>query len=112
MAPVKKPPHQRGPTFLRQWREHRGLNQEEAADRLEIDRTTLSKIERAVLPYNQDFLERAAVIYGCDVADILEIDPLKPEPPRLVYARAMSRATPEQRAAIENFIEFTLRRAG
>jgi transcriptional regulator with XRE-family HTH domain len=110
MAPVKKPLHSRSPTFLREWREFRDLSQEEVADRLEIDRTTLSKIERRLLPYNQDFLERAALVYGCEPADILNTNPMKPAPPRLVF-EALKSATPDQRQQITRFIEFTLSKA-
>ena len=77
----------RRPTFLRQWRQFRDLNQADAADRLDIKQGTLSKIERGDIPYNQDFLERAALAYGCDVEDLLSVDPLKPDPPKLVYSR-------------------------
>ncbi len=87
MAPVKKPEHSRAPTFMKQWRKHRRLTQEQAADRVGVDYTTVGRIEKGELPYNQDFLERLAFAYGCDVTDLLSIDPLKPDPPRLVYDR-------------------------
>lgn len=83
----------RQPTFIRAWRQHRELTQVEAAERIDIKQSTLSKIERGDLPYNQDFLERAALAYGCDVSDLLEIDPLKPLPPKLVWNRL--RAAPK-----------------
>lgn len=44
-------------------------------------------VRLAVSTYNQDFLERIALVYGCEPSDILNIDPLKPDPPRLVYDR-------------------------
>jgi len=87
MPPRKKPHHDRAPTFLRAWRKHRKLSRDEAADRIEIDGTTLGRIERGDVPYNQDFLERIALVYGCDPSDLLNIDPLRPDPPRLVYNR-------------------------
>lgn len=87
MAPVKKPLHKRAPHFLKKWREFRELTQDEAADRAEIDRSSLSKIERGEVPYNQDLLERLALAYGCDTTDLLTVDPLKPDGPRLVYDR-------------------------
>lgn len=90
MAPVKKPEHHRRVTYLREWRKYRKLSQETLADRLEIDRTTLSRIERGELPYNQDFLERAAVALGCEPEDIISRDPLRPDPPRLVYDALMT----------------------
>jgi transcriptional regulator with XRE-family HTH domain len=87
MAPVKKPPHKRARHYLREWREFCELTQDQAADRANLDRSSLSKIERGEVPYNQDLLERLALAYGCDPSDLLDINPLKPDPPRLVYNR-------------------------
>lgn len=88
MARIKKPTPERHPTFLREWREFRGLTMEEAADRIGIDRTTLGRIEARKLPYNQDFLEKAELAYGVDLSDLLVTNPFKPvqpEPPKLIW---------------------------
>jgi transcriptional regulator with XRE-family HTH domain len=87
MAPVKKPIHRRQAHHLRQWRIFRELTQDVAADRVGVDRSTLAKIELGQVPYNQDILERLAFAYGCEVSDLLTMDPLKPNAPRLVYDR-------------------------
>ena len=90
MPPVKRAPHTRSPTFLREWREYRDLSQQEAAERIEVDYTTLGRIERGVLPYNQDFMERAALAYGCEPFELLSLNPLnppKPKPPELIWDR-------------------------
>jgi len=100
MPSRKKPAHNRAPTFLRQWRKYRDLTLQRAADRLDIDYTTLGRIERGEVPYNQDLLERVAFAYACEVSDLLDIDPLKPDPPKLVYSR-LRHAPPEiQRQAL------------
>ena len=91
----------RGHTFLREWRKYKKLSQEEAADRLETTQGTLSKIERRELPYNQDFLEKAAMAYGCDPEDLLSINPLKPDAPRLVYERLRHASPVMQKRALE-----------
>lgn len=75
MAPVKKPPHKRAKHFLKQWREFRHISQEEAADRVGMSRSNLSKIESGEVPYNQDLIERLAEAYGCELADLLTRDP-------------------------------------
>lgn len=77
MAPVSKP-RPRYRTFLRQWREFRGLTQEAAASRIGNDRTTLSKIERGLVPYDQALLEAAADAYRCEPADLIMRDPNSP----------------------------------
>lgn len=91
------PPAQRKPTFLRAWRKHRGMTQDRAAEYIEIDRTTLGRIERGVLPFNQDQLEGLADLYNCTTADLLRTDPTKlPEPDFVDLYRA---ATPDIRKA-------------
>lgn len=77
MPAVPKPRPKRA-TFLRHWRKHRILTQEAAADRIGIDRTVLSKIERGIVPYDQALLERAADAYRCEPADLLMRDPDSP----------------------------------
>lgn len=76
--PAVPKPRPKYVTFLRHWRKHRDLTQEVAASRIGIDRTTLSKIERAEVPYDQALLERAADAYSCDPADLLMRDPKSP----------------------------------
>lgn len=78
MAPVAKPRPTLSRTFLKEWREHRGLTQEMAAERLNVSRTLLSKIENAKSPYTQGFMEAAALAYNCDVADLIMRDPKSP----------------------------------
>lgn len=62
-------------TFLRQWREHRNLTQDQAADRMGIDRSLLSKVENGKAQYNQAFLEAAAMAYSCEPSDLLIRNP-------------------------------------
>lgn len=71
MAPVKKdyPPLQK--TFFAEWRESHGLTQEEAADKINISRSTLSKIETGDSIYTQRTLEEAARAYKCQPSDLL-----------------------------------------
>jgi transcriptional regulator with XRE-family HTH domain len=75
MAPVKKQLGPLGPTFLKEWREHVGLDQETAASRLNVSRTLLSKIEGQKSPYTQRLLEAAAGVYGCSPADLISRPP-------------------------------------
>jgi len=77
MPPIAKPPRQRQRTFLREWRQKRGLKQYEAAERLEIEPSTLSRLENGQSPYDQDILERIALIYGCESSDLISINPLE-----------------------------------
>jgi transcriptional regulator with XRE-family HTH domain len=85
---------------LREWREYRDLSLEEAADRMEVHYSTLSRVELNKSPYNQDFLERIAHAYGCEPIDLLTLNPLAPDPPRLVYNRLKSASPEIQRQAM------------
>ncbi len=111
MARQKKPTHHREKTYLKEWRKFRGLSQEAMAERVEIDRTTYNRIERGVLPYNQDTLERMAHAIGCDAADLLAVNPLETDPPRLVWNR-LRKAHPDIQNQAFDVLEALLKRAG
>lgn len=53
-------------TYLRQWREHAlpELSLNAVAAKFNMSEAQLSRIERGISPYTQDFLELAAQIYG------------------------------------------------
>lgn len=65
--------------FIREWRKHRGLTQEQLAERIGISRPQLSKVEKGARKYDQAFLEAAAEELRCDVADLLVRNPMSPE---------------------------------
>jgi transcriptional regulator with XRE-family HTH domain len=86
--PRKARPHPkpaRRPTFIRAWRNHRGLTLAQLADRLsvelelEISEGQLSRIERAEAPYSQDILEALAHALRCEPADLIMRDPTQPD---------------------------------
>ncbi|NBW22724.1 MAG: XRE family transcriptional regulator [Caulobacteraceae bacterium] len=66
---------QRRPIFLREWRKHRGYTVEQLADRLHIHKGQLSKIERGLRPYTQDFLEAASECLQTDPASLIMRNP-------------------------------------
>jgi transcriptional regulator with XRE-family HTH domain len=97
-----------GRHYFKEWREFRGLDQEEAAQRLGISRTQLSKIENQKSPYSQHLLERAAEVYDCTVGDLVMPDPLSQELPRSIVdsLKKASAATREQiRAVVETLLK-------
>lgn len=77
MPPVKKPQRQRLRHFIKEWRDYRGLTQEQVADRIGVSPTTFGRIEGNKIPYNQDFLELAADALRCEPWDLLHRDPGK-----------------------------------
>lgn len=73
-----------------------------------MDYTTIGKIERGILPYNQDFLERAALAYGCEPHELLALNPLAPKPPTLIWDRLRDYPEHVQRQAaaiVEAFLK-------
>lgn len=108
MPPRKKTTRERQKTFFKEWRDFRGRKQNEVAELLGVEPSTLSRLERGLSPYDQDVLEKLSLIYLCDPEDLLSIDPLKPDPPRLIYAK-LKTATPEKQKLALNLIEAILK---
>jgi transcriptional regulator with XRE-family HTH domain len=83
--PKKVTPHPKRPqfrrTFIRQWREHRGLTLEQLAERVGTSigtgftHASLSRIERGLQPYSQPILEAVAHALQTDAASLLMRDP-------------------------------------
>jgi transcriptional regulator with XRE-family HTH domain len=66
-------------TFIRQWRQHRGLTLAQVADRINSTHASLSRIERGVQPYSQPLLEAIADALQTDPASLLMRNPEDPE---------------------------------
>ena len=97
-----------GRHYFKECRERAGLEQEEAAQRIGISRTHLSKIENQITPYSQYILEAAVKVYGCTVGDLIMPDPLGQEVPRSIAdsLKKASAATREQiRAVVETLLK-------
>ena len=71
MAPVKKELADLGRTYIAEWREARGLTQEQLAERISMSRSTLSKMETSDSPYTQRSLEAIAVALRCKPHELL-----------------------------------------
>jgi transcriptional regulator with XRE-family HTH domain len=106
---LKKPSFRR--TFLKEWREHRGYTQEQAAEMIGMDRSNLSRIERAEIPYSQALLEAAAEAYSCEPADLLIRNPLLPDAPWSVYD-TLRKADPATQTAIGRAVSGFLGKTG
>lgn len=70
---------QRPRHFIREWRKHRGLNQEQLAARIESTQPTISRVESGVMPYDQGLLEALADALSCEPCDLLMRDPTQDE---------------------------------
>jgi transcriptional regulator with XRE-family HTH domain len=70
-----RPKRARRRTFIRQWREYRGLTQDDLAARLETSKASISRIESGLQAYTQDILEACADALRTDPASLLMRDP-------------------------------------
>lgn len=75
MPKVRKPKPILGPTFLKAWRNYRGMTQEQVAEALDISRALVSKIENGKSPYSQAQIEAMARLYRASPGDLLDRDP-------------------------------------
>ena len=61
--------------FIKEWRKHRGLTQEQLAERIGVAVSTISQIETMKQGYSQPTLEALADALQCEPADLLMRDP-------------------------------------
>ena len=97
----------RQPHYIRQWRKHRGLTQEQLAERIGISKSYVTKIETFKRRYDQPFLEAAAEALRCEPADLIMRDPTDPDG---IWSVWDTLAPVERRQVVE--IAKTLRRTG
>ena len=71
MGKVKSNLKRRRPTFIREWRQYRGLTLERLAARVGVTAGALSQLERGLTNYTQPMLEALADALGCEPADLL-----------------------------------------
>jgi len=64
--------------FLKEWREHRGMTQQQLADATGRTKGYISNIERGENRYNEDLLEELAAALECESWELLGKDPSKP----------------------------------
>jgi len=71
--------------YLKQWRKHRELTQDQVVDRLEMfddpllpgTAASLSRLENGKQPYGERILEALAEIYQCEPDHLIGRDPTK-----------------------------------
>src|SRR4051812_46515286 len=73
-------PKERRALFIKEWRKFRGdISQEELAGRIDMSAGNLSLLERGLINYTQDTLERLADALDCTTVDLLTRDPSESE---------------------------------
>ena len=61
--------------YIKQWRKHRGLTQEQLAARAEVTPGTISQLEKGRINYTQPTLEAIADAMQISPGDLLNVDP-------------------------------------
>lgn len=107
MMSKKSPPAH----FIKAWRNFRNLTQEQLAERLEIDRTTVSKIENGKQEYSQHFLEACAHALMCEPADLIMRDPSRPGAVWSIWDAIPDSEKPRALALLSTFADLS-RKAG
>lgn len=87
-------------TFIRRWRLHRGMSLDQLSAAAGIDKSNLSKLERGLLPYNQETLERLASALRTDPASLL----VRPAGDAASVWEMWDHASPDERRQIESVI--------
>lgn len=64
--------------YIKAWRKHRGLNQEQLAERIGVTQSFVSKIESGKQSPDLAFLEAASEALRCDIPDLIMRDPTAP----------------------------------
>lgn len=106
MPPRRKPTRTRSRHFITEWRDYLKLTQDEAADRIGVSQSKLSRVERGLTPYDQDFLEEAARAYGISPAHLIACNPLTPESTWSIDLQLL-KANEKQKKQITDFVRFT-----
>ena len=75
MPKAKPASKQFRPTFIREWRRHRGMTLEELAAKIDMVPSGLSMLERGQRGYTQETLEKTAHALQTDVAALLTSAP-------------------------------------
>ena len=97
MPPIKKPERSRTRHYIRAWREHRNLTQQQLADRMQTTRETVSRVENGLVPYNQDFIEVCANALNCSPSDLLDHNPQLENAVSELHRIVMEASTDDQR---------------
>lgn len=65
--------------FLKAWRSHADLTQGQVAEQIGYERSYYSRIENGKRGYDQEILEKLAVVYRCEPADLIARNPKNTE---------------------------------
>ncbi len=93
-------------TYFKEWREWKGWTQQELADRMEIAKQTVSRVESGARDWGKGYLEAFSHVIGCpNVTDPIT----RPPTAEVSLDEIMLQASPEKKKQILDFVEFVLK---
>jgi transcriptional regulator with XRE-family HTH domain len=95
----------RRPTFIRDWRQHRGLTQKQLADQLKTSTASISRLEKSDQPYGQETLEAIADALNCEPQDLIAR-----KPGTDALGSLWEQAIPDDRKTISELAQIVLNR--
>jgi len=112
MPNIRRKQRKRGRTYIVDWSEFRRIKQGDAAQAIEFDQSTLSRLEKGLIPYNQDQIEKLAQLFRCQPEDLLTTDPFNVEVARKLYFSARDLPAHDQEILLDLAMSISKRRAG
>jgi transcriptional regulator with XRE-family HTH domain len=94
--------------FIAEWREFRGLTQEQLAGRVDLSVSSISQLENGKQGYSQPTLEALAVALSCEPGDLLMRNPMDKNAPWSLLASLK----PESREKVVDYIRMVARADG
>src|SRR3990167_2620723 len=73
------------PLFLKEWRTHRNLNQEQLAERSGVSQGLISQLENNKTDYSGETLAALGEALNCEPADLMMRNPTDPEAPWSIW---------------------------
>ena len=106
-------------TYIKEWREKRGLSLRRLADRLEntpggdllISHSSIGRIEKGQQPYSQPILEAIATALGVPASMLLEVNP-EMDGDVIDITLRLKKAPPEVRRQAIDILEALLKTSG
>jgi transcriptional regulator with XRE-family HTH domain len=90
--------------YFKEWREWKGLTQQQLADLMETTKQTVSRVENGQRDWGKGYLEGFAWAIGCEPSD-----PITRPPNQASADQLLRNASPEQRRAALAVIEAMLK---
>lgn len=94
--------------YLKEWREYRGLTQEQLAERVGMSVSNVSQLERGLQGYSQDGLEKLAEALQCEPGHLHMVDPSRDDAIWSIWEQAQE----GQRREILGFAKGVVKKSG